>query len=153
SYDMLGEAALTAEDAQRYIDSYRTAIGAIGEAGRGAGIYAGPGISIKLSALHPRYARKQRDRVLAELTPIVAELALAARARDIGINIDAEEADRLDLSLDLFEKLAFDPRLAGWNGVGFVVQAYQRRARPLIDWLVDLGRRSRHRLMIRLVKG
>src|SRR5215468_3947668 len=105
SYDMLGEAALTAEDAQRYIESYRSAIAAIGEAGRGAGIYAGPGISIKLSALHPRYARKQRDRVLAELTPIVAELALAARARDIGINIDAEEADRLDLSLDLFEKL------------------------------------------------
>src|SRR5215831_10841590 len=105
SYDMLGEAALTAEDAQRYIDSYRAAIAAIGEAGKGAGVYAGPGISVKLSALHPRYSRKQRDRVLAELTPIVAELALLARERDIGINIDAEEADRLDLSLDLFEKL------------------------------------------------
>ena len=153
SYDMLGEAALTVEDARRYIESYRTAIAAIGEAGRGAGIYAGPGISIKLSALHPRYARKQRDRVLAELTPVVAELTLAARERDIGINIDAEEADRLDLSLDLFERLAFDRRLAGWNGLGFVVQAYQKRARSLIDWLVDLAQRSQHRLMVRLVKG
>ena len=153
SYDMLGEAALTAEDAQRYVESYHAAIAAIGEAGKGAGIYAGPGISVKLSALHPRYARKQRDRVLAELTPVVTELALLARERDIGINIDAEEADRLDLSLDLFERLVLDPRLDGWNGLGFVVQAYQKRARALIDWLVDLARRSRHRLMIRLVKG
>jgi RHH-type proline utilization regulon transcriptional repressor/proline dehydrogenase/delta 1-pyrroline-5-carboxylate dehydrogenase len=153
SYDMLGEAALTAEDAQRYVESYHAAIAAIGEAAKGAGIYAGPGISVKLSALHPRYGRKQRDRVLAELTPIVTELALLARARDIGINIDAEEADRLDLSLDLFERLVLDPRLEGWNGLGFVVQAYQKRARALIDWLVDLARRSRHRLMIRLVKG
>jgi RHH-type proline utilization regulon transcriptional repressor/proline dehydrogenase/delta 1-pyrroline-5-carboxylate dehydrogenase len=153
SYDMLGEAALTAEDAQRYVESYHAAIAAIGEAGKGAGIYAGPGISVKLSALHPRYSRKQRDRVLAELTPIVAELALLARERDIGINIDAEEVDRLDLSLDLFERVVLDGRLDGWNGLGFVVQAYQKRARPLIDWLVDLARRSRHRLMIRLVKG
>jgi len=153
SYDMLGEAALTAVDARGYVEAYRSAIVAIGNAGAGAGIYAGPGISIKLSALHPRYARRQRDRVLAELTPAVADLALGAREREIGLNIDAEEADRLDLSLDILERLAFDPRLSGWNGLGFVVQAYQKRARPLLDWLVDLARRSRRRLMVRLVKG
>jgi RHH-type transcriptional regulator, proline utilization regulon repressor / proline dehydrogenase / delta 1-pyrroline-5-carboxylate dehydrogenase len=153
SYDMLGEAALTAEAAERYVVAYRAAIAAIGDAGRGAGVYAGPGISVKLSALHPRYARPKRDRVLAELLPIVTELALLARERDIGLNIDAEEADRLDLSLDLFERLALDPGLAGWNGLGFVVQTYQKRARTLVDWLVDLARRSRSRFMVRLVKG
>jgi RHH-type transcriptional regulator, proline utilization regulon repressor / proline dehydrogenase / delta 1-pyrroline-5-carboxylate dehydrogenase len=153
SYDMLGEAAVTAEDAQRYVASYRGAIAAIGDASRRAGIYAGPGISVKLSALHPRYARQKRDRVLAELLPIVAELARLARERDIGFNVDAEEADRLDLSLDLFEGLALDPGLADWDGLGFVVQAYQKRARTLVDWLVDLARRSHHRFMVRLVKG
>jgi RHH-type proline utilization regulon transcriptional repressor/proline dehydrogenase/delta 1-pyrroline-5-carboxylate dehydrogenase len=153
SYDMLGEAAMTADDAQRYFDAYRDAIDAIGAASGGKGIYEGPGISIKLSALHPRYARSQRARVLAELLPAVAELAQRARARDIGLNIDAEEADRLDLSLDIFEALAGDARLAGWNGLGFVVQTYQKRARAVIDWLVDLGRAHRRRLMVRLVKG
>ncbi|HEX8012933.1 MAG TPA: bifunctional proline dehydrogenase/L-glutamate gamma-semialdehyde dehydrogenase PutA [Casimicrobiaceae bacterium] len=153
SYDMLGEAALTATDAERYLAAYLDAIDAIGESAGGKGIYAGPGISIKLSALHPRYTRAQRDRVLAELLPRLAELALRARRRDVGLNIDAEEADRLDLSLDLFEALAGEPRLAGWNGLGFVVQAYQKRARALIDWLVELARRSERRLMVRLVKG
>src|SRR5437016_12433830 len=153
SYDMLGEAAVTAEDAERYLVAYRDAINAIGDASAGKGIYDGPGISIKLSALHPRYTRSQRDRVLAELMPRLAELAYLARARDVGLNIDAEEADRLDLSLDLFEKLAGDPGLAGWNGLGFVVQSYQKRARAVIDWLVDLGRRNERRLMVRLVKG
>ena len=153
SYDMLGEAALTADDAERYLVAYKDAINAIGEASGGKGTYGGPGISIKLSALHPRYTRLQRDRVLAELLPRLAELALLACRRDIGLNIDAEEADRLDLSLDLFERLAGDPRLAGWNGLGFVVQAYQKRARAVTDWLVDLGRRSERRLMVRLVKG
>src|SRR2546430_4871603 len=131
SYDMLGEAALTADDAERYLVAYKDAINAIGEASGGKGTYGGPGISIKLSALHPRYTRLQRDRVLAELLPRLAELALLACRRDIGLNIDAEEADRLDLSLDLFERLAGDPRLAGWNGLGFVVQAYQKRARAV----------------------
>ena len=133
--------------------AYRDAIDAIGARRRGKGIYEGPGISIKLSALHPRYTRAQRDRVLAELLPAVRRSRSRARARDIGLSIDAEEADRLDLSLDLFEALAGDARLAGWNGLGFVVQAYQKRARAVIDWLVELGRRSARRLMVRLVKG
>ncbi|HZW72229.1 MAG TPA: proline dehydrogenase family protein, partial [Caldimonas sp.] len=153
SYDMLGEAAMTAEDAQRYLAAYESAIDAIGHASGGAGIYAGPGISIKLSALHPRYTRLQRERVMGELLPRVAQLARRARERDIAVNIDAEEADRLDISLDLFERLADDRGLAGWDGLGFVVQAYQRRARALIDWLVDLAHRRRRRLMVRLVKG
>ena len=153
SYDMLGEAALTAADAQRYLAAYENAIDAIGDAAQGKGIYAGPGISIKLSALHPRYSRQQRERVLVELLPRLVHLAQRAARRDIGINLDAEEADRLELSLDLFERLAADPALAGWNGLGFVVQAYQKRARAVIDWLVDLARRNHRRLMVRLVKG
>jgi RHH-type proline utilization regulon transcriptional repressor/proline dehydrogenase/delta 1-pyrroline-5-carboxylate dehydrogenase len=153
SYDMLGEAALTSQDADRYYESYERAIHAIGAAAGGAGVYAGPGISIKLSALHPRYTRLQRERVMAELLPRVTRLALLARDYRIGLNIDAEEADRLDLSLDLFERLAADPALAGWDGLGFVVQAYQRRARGVIDWLIALARLHRRRLMVRLVKG
>ena len=153
SYDMLGEAAITAEQAERYLEAYRQAIRAIGMASAGRGIYEGPGISIKLSALHPRYGRAQRERVMAELYPRFRELALLARRHDIGLNVDAEEADRLDLSLDLLERLCFEPQLEGWNGIGFVVQAYQKRAAFVIDWLIDLGRRSRRRLMVRLVKG
>ncbi|WP_175938637.1 trifunctional transcriptional regulator/proline dehydrogenase/L-glutamate gamma-semialdehyde dehydrogenase [Caballeronia sp. BCC1704] len=153
SYDMLGEAATTEEDAQRYYASYEQAIHAIGKAAGGRGIYEGPGISIKLSALHPRYSRSQQERTMSELLPRVRALAQLARRYDIGLNIDAEEADRLELSLDLLEALCFDPELAGWNGIGFVVQAYQKRCPFVIDYLVDLARRSRHRLMIRLVKG
>ena len=153
SFDMLGEAALTMDDAHHYLTAYETAIHAIGKAGRGAGIYKGPGISIKLSALHPRYSRAQRARALGELVPTVARLARLARGYDIGFNIDAEEADRLDLSLDILEMLAADPALAGWNGLGFVVQCYQKRARAVVDWLVDLGRRHQRRFMVRLVKG
>ncbi|MFT3721165.1 trifunctional transcriptional regulator/proline dehydrogenase/L-glutamate gamma-semialdehyde dehydrogenase [Pseudorhodoferax sp.] len=153
SYDMLGEAATTAEDAQRYFSLYEQAIHAIGRASAGRGIYEGPGISIKLSALHPRYARAQHERVMAELLPRVRELALLARRYDIGLNIDAEEADRLELSLDLLEPLCFDPALQGWDGIGFVVQAYQKRCPYVIDHLVELAQRSRRRLMVRLVKG
>jgi len=153
SYDMLGEAATTADDAARYYRDYETAIHAIGQASAGRGIVEGPGISIKLSALHPRYTRLQRARVTAELWPRVQSLAALARQYDIGLNIDAEEADRLDLSLDLLEALCFDPALAGWDGIGFVVQAYQKRAPFVLDWMIDLARRSRHRLMVRLVKG
>jgi len=153
SYDMLGEAAVTAEDAQRYYSAYEHAIHAIGNAAAGRGIYDGPGISIKLSALHPRYSRAQRTRVLVELLPRVSALTMLARQYDIGINIDAEEADRLDLSLDLLEALCFDARLEGWNGIGFVVQAYQKRAPFVLDYLIDLAARTRHRLMVRLVKG
>jgi RHH-type proline utilization regulon transcriptional repressor/proline dehydrogenase/delta 1-pyrroline-5-carboxylate dehydrogenase len=153
SYDMLGEAALTAQDAGRYLDDYRRAIDAIGRAAAGAGVQDGPGISIKLSALHPRYVRAQRARVMEELYPRVLELVLQAKGHDIGLNIDAEEADRLELSLDLLERLCFEPALAGWDGIGFVIQAYQKRCPRVVDVIVDLARRSGHRLMIRLVKG
>jgi len=153
SYDMLGEAALTAGDAKAYLLSYQQAIHAIGKASNGRGIYEGPGISIKLSALHPRYSRAQYERVMDELYPILKSLTLLARSYDIGINIDAEEADRLELSLDMLEKLCFEPELEGWNGIGFVIQAYMKRCPFVIDELIDLAQRSRRRLMIRLVKG
>ncbi len=153
SYDMLGEAALTEEDAKRYLASYEQAIHAIGKASHGRGIYEGPGISIKLSALHPRYSRAQYDRVMDELFPILLGLTKLAKQYDIGLNIDAEEADRLEISLDLLERLCFAPELAGWNGIGFVIQAYQKRCPYVIDYVIDLAKRSRHRLMIRLVKG
>ncbi len=153
SYDMLGEAALTDADAKRYLAAYAEAIHAIGGASAGRGIHDGPGISIKLSALHPRYSRAQRARVVAELYPRLRHLALLARQYDIGLNIDAEEADRLDLSLDLLELLCGEPALAGWNGIGFVIQAYQKRCPYVIDYLVDLATRSGRRLMVRLVKG
>ncbi|KQT13861.1 transcriptional regulator [Ramlibacter sp. Leaf400] len=153
SFDMLGEAALTAHDAQRYLRDYETAIHAIGRACAGRGIYEGPGISIKLSALHPRYSRAQHDRVMGELYPVLVGLCALARDYDIGLNIDAEESDRLEISLDLLEKLCFEPQLQGWAGLGFVIQAYQKRCPFVIDHLVDLASRSRRRLMVRLVKG
>ncbi len=153
SYDMLGEAALTAEQAVRYFAEYEQAIRRIGEAGAGRGVHDGPGISIKLSALHPRYGRSQLERVHAELYPRLKALASLAQSYDIGLNIDAEEADRLEISLDLLERLCLEPELSGWNGIGFVVQAYQKRCPFVIDWLIDLARRSGHRLMVRLVKG
>ena len=153
SYDMLGEAALTEHDAQKYLASYEQAIHSIGKASNGRGIYEGPGISIKLSALHPRYSRAQYERVMDELYPRLLSLTLLAKKYDIGLNIDAEEADRLELSLDLLERLCFEPELSGWNGIGFVIQAYQKRCPYVIDYVIDLARRSRHRLMIRLVKG
>jgi RHH-type proline utilization regulon transcriptional repressor/proline dehydrogenase/delta 1-pyrroline-5-carboxylate dehydrogenase len=153
SYDMLGEAATTAADAARYYRDYENAIHAIGKASAGRGVYEGPGISIKLSALHPRYTRAQADRVTAELLPQVASLAALARSYDIGLNIDAEEADRLELSLDLLESLALDPDLAGWDGLGFVIQGYGKRCPFVIDWIVDLARRAGRRIMVRLVKG
>ncbi len=153
SYDMLGEAATTAEDAARYLAEYERAVHAIGHAAHKRGIYEGPGISIKLSALHPRYQRIKRTRVMRELLPRIKHLAALAKSYDIGLNIDAEEADRLDLSLDLLEALSLDPDLSGWNGLGFVIQAYGKRCVFVVDWLVDLARRSRRRLMVRLVKG
>ncbi|QBE63755.1 trifunctional transcriptional regulator/proline dehydrogenase/L-glutamate gamma-semialdehyde dehydrogenase [Pseudoduganella lutea] len=153
SYDMLGEAALTEEDAAKYYASYETAIHAIGRASAGRGIRNGPGISVKLSALHPRYSRAQRDRVMAELLPRLRALVLLAKGYDIGLNIDAEEADRLELSLDLMEALAHDPALTGFAGIGFVVQAYQKRCPFVIDYLADLARRSGRQFMVRLVKG
>ena len=153
SYDMLGEAAMTATDAERYYASYESAIHAIGTASSGRGIYEGAGISIKLSALHPRYSYAQSERVMGELYPRVLALTLLAKHYDIGINIDAEEADRLEISLDLLEKLCEEPALAGWNGLGFVVQGYQKRCPFVVDFMIDLARRTQRRLMVRLVKG
>ncbi|MBB4066654.1 trifunctional transcriptional regulator/proline dehydrogenase/L-glutamate gamma-semialdehyde dehydrogenase [Gellertiella hungarica] len=153
SYDMLGEAATTAADARRYYRDYENAIHAIGRAAAGRGVYEGPGISIKLSALHPRYNRAQSARVMGELLPMVKQLAQIAKQYDIGLNIDAEEADRLELSLDLLEELALDKDLAGWNGLGFVVQAYGKRCPFVLDFIIDLARRAGRRMMVRLVKG
>ncbi|HBF29044.1 trifunctional transcriptional regulator/proline dehydrogenase/L-glutamate gamma-semialdehyde dehydrogenase [Rhizobium sp.] len=153
SYDMLGEAATTAADAARYYRDYEVAIHAIGKASAGRGIYAGPGISIKLSALHPRYSRTKAARVMGELLPKVKQLALLAKQYDIGLNIDAEEADRLELSLDLLEELCLDPVLKGWNGMGFVVQAYGKRCPFVLNFIIDLARRAERRIMVRLVKG
>jgi RHH-type proline utilization regulon transcriptional repressor/proline dehydrogenase/delta 1-pyrroline-5-carboxylate dehydrogenase len=153
SYDMLGEAALTELDAEHYYASYEAAIHAIGQASNGRGIKDGPGISIKLSALHPRYSRAQYARVMGELLPRVRKLVLLAKQYNIGINIDAEEADRLEISLDMLEALAFDPSLAGFEGIGLVVQAYQKRCPFVIDFVVDLARRSGQKFMVRLVKG
>lgn len=153
SYDMLGEAAITSADADRYYQAYKAAIDAIGRASNGRGIQGGPGISIKLSALHPRYSRAQYSRVMNELYPRLRRLVALARGYDIGINIDAEEAERLDLSLDLLAVLCREPELACWNGIGFVVQAYQRRAPYVLDYIIGLARSSRRRLMVRLVKG
>lgn len=153
SYDMLGEAARTMADAERYHDAYRGAIAKIGAAARQRDVVSGPGISVKLSALHPRYEAAQAERVAGELVPKVRELAVAAAEADVALTIDAEEADRLDISLDVIEALAGDPALAGWAGLGVVVQTYQKNAPFVIDWLGDLARRTRRRLMVRLVKG
>ncbi len=153
SYDMLGEGARTWAQAGRYLEAYAHAIDAVGREAKGRGPLVSPGVSIKLSALHPRYVQAQRARVMEELVPRVKRLALQAKGYDINLTIDAEEADRLDLSLDLIQALALDPDLAGWNGFGLAVQAYQKRAPLLIDWLAALARKAGRRLMVRLVKG
>jgi len=153
SYDMLGEAAKTAPDAERYHAAYAAAIAAIGGAAAGRTVETAPGISVKLSALHPRYEFAQRERVMRELLPRLADLAGLAREAGIGLTVDAEEADRLELSLDLIEALAGMTALAGWDGLGLAVQAYQKRAPAVIDWLADLAAKTKRRLMLRLVKG
>jgi RHH-type proline utilization regulon transcriptional repressor/proline dehydrogenase/delta 1-pyrroline-5-carboxylate dehydrogenase len=153
SFDMLGEAAKTHADAERYRLAYRDAIGAIGRSAAGRGPIAGPGISVKLSALHPRYEPLQAARCVPALIGTLIDLALAAKAADIGLTVDAEEADRLEISLDIVAAMLGDPRLAGWDGLGLAVQGYQKRALPLIDWVAALGRRTRHRIPTRLVKG
>src|SRR5258708_3275334 len=162
SYDMLGEAAFTAADAERYFVAYAAAIDAIARhaaardtahAGKSPRAFGNPGISIKLSALHPRYEYAQRARVLAELVPRVRALVERAREGDVGVTVDAEEADRLGLSLEIFERVFESERLRGWEGLGVAVQAYLKRAPFVIDWLADLARRHRRRIMTRLVKG
>jgi RHH-type proline utilization regulon transcriptional repressor/proline dehydrogenase/delta 1-pyrroline-5-carboxylate dehydrogenase len=153
SYDMLGEAARTAADAQRYFESYSNAIGEIGAKVAGRAIEAAPSISVKLSALHPRYERAQDERVTRELLPRVVALAAKARAAGAGFTIDAEEADRLDLSLDIIGAVSASVEIAGWNGLGVAVQAYQTRARTVLDYLAQMSRNDGRRLMVRLVKG
>lgn len=153
SYDMLGEAARTMDDAKRYFQAYKTAIRKIGETAAGRGPYKGPGISVKLSALHPRYELGHVGRVMDELVPRLRALCLDAAKYDIGLNIDAEEADRLDISLDCIEAISGDPDLQDWQGFGVVVQAYQKRAPFVLDFLADMCRKHERRLMVRLVKG
>ena len=153
SYDMLGEAARTERDAERYFEAYLGAIAAIGKAGAGRGPQASPGISIKLSALHPRYEFAQRHRAMREMVPRIVDLAKDAKKHNIGFTIDAEEAERLDLSLDVIEAVSADPSLKDWDGFGLAIQAYQKRCLPLVDWLADMAHRHRRRLMVRLVKG
>ncbi|VTU08219.1 bifunctional proline dehydrogenase/pyrroline-5-carboxylate dehydrogenase [Actinobacillus indolicus] len=153
SYDMLGEAAFTEEDAKRYYDDYVASIHAVGATSRGLGVYKSSGVSVKLSAIHPRYSLAQHKRVIDELYPRLKQLFLLAKQYDIGLNIDAEEADRLEISLDLMDRLLTDPDLAGFNGVGFVVQAYQKRCPYVIEYLIEKARANNRKLMIRLVKG
>jgi RHH-type proline utilization regulon transcriptional repressor/proline dehydrogenase/delta 1-pyrroline-5-carboxylate dehydrogenase len=153
SYDMLGEAARTDADAERYFDAYARAIRAVGKESKGRGPVEGPGVSVKLSALHARYEQGEADRVMSELLDRIVALAEIAAAENVGLCVDAEEAERLDLSLDVFEALATHETLKGWDGLGLAVQAYQKRARALLDWLLDLARGSRRRLLVRLVKG
>ncbi|MGB7298695.1 MAG: bifunctional proline dehydrogenase/L-glutamate gamma-semialdehyde dehydrogenase PutA [Burkholderiaceae bacterium] len=162
SYDMLGEAARTAEDAQRYFDAYQAAIVALGKQVSAESAPAGmtsrtirdsPGISVKLSALYPRYETLQAQRCVPALTERLLALAVQASRLGLGLNVDAEEADRLDLSLDIIEAVFTHPDLARWDGFGVVVQAYGKRAGPVIDWLTDLARHHDRRMMVRLVKG
>lgn len=153
SFDMLGEGARTAADAARYAESYAAAIAAIGRAAGNEPLPARPGISVKLSALHPRYEATSRARVMAELVPIATRLAEAARAHDLNFTIDAEEQDRLELSLDVIEAIAASPALAGWDGFGLAIQAYGKRALATIDATAGLATRLDRRFMVRLVKG
>src|SRR5690606_28009628 len=141
SFDMLGEAALTQRDADRYLKAYGDAIDAIGGTGPFSDAITAPSSSVKLSALHPRYEHAKRERVLAELAPRLLQLARQARGHNIGLTVDAEEADRLELSLDVIEAAWTDASLEGWDGFGIVVQAYQKRAPFVIDWIAALARR------------
>jgi RHH-type proline utilization regulon transcriptional repressor/proline dehydrogenase/delta 1-pyrroline-5-carboxylate dehydrogenase len=153
SFDMLGEGARTAEDADRYQASYAAAITAIGNAAGNKPLPDRPGISVKLSALHPRYEAVSRERVMAELVPRVRELARQAAARELNFTIDAEEADRLELSMDVLAAVAEDRQLAGWDGFGLAIQAYGKRALPAIDHVAELAASLDRRFMVRLVKG
>ncbi|GLQ07891.1 bifunctional proline dehydrogenase/L-glutamate gamma-semialdehyde dehydrogenase PutA [Sneathiella chinensis] len=153
SYDMLGEAARTGRDAKKYFLAYSKAITGLSERAADPDIRNNPGISVKFSALHPRYEFMQWDRVMKELVPRVSSLVQQAKNAQMGFNVDAEEADRLDLSLDVIEAVLSDPDLAGWDGFGVVVQAYSPRAFYVLDWLYDLSVRLDRRIMVRLVKG
>jgi RHH-type proline utilization regulon transcriptional repressor/proline dehydrogenase/delta 1-pyrroline-5-carboxylate dehydrogenase len=153
SFDMLGEAALTEQDAQRYLRAYEHAIQAVGSADRGRGPIAGGSVSVKLSAIHPRYGYTQHARAMQELLPRLLSLARLARQHNIALAIDAEESERLELSIDLIEAVMAQSDLRDWAGLGVVVQAYQKRAPAVIDYLLTLSARRSARLMLRLVKG
>ncbi|BCA95437.1 bifunctional protein PutA [Legionella antarctica] len=154
SYDMLGEAALTSADSGRYFEAYKLAIESIGQkSDKNSDVYKRAGISIKLSALHPRYSESQRESVMTELSDKLLVLARLAKHYDIALTIDAEESERLDLSLDLIEKVFCDESLDGWNGFGLAVQSYQKRAFYILDWVADLARKKHRRIMVRLIKG
>ena len=154
SFDMLGEAAKTYEDAERYADAYRGALDRIAQEARG-GFRRSPGISVKLTALHPRFEYTHREEALAQVIPVTRELALKAAKADVHFTIDAEEADRLELQMDVFEALLADDELFanGWGGFGIAIQAYQKRAVPLVDWAIEAARAHGRKLMCRLVKG
>jgi len=153
SFDMLGEGARTADDAARYFASYAGAIDVIGRSAGNAALPRRPGISVKLSALHPRYEPLSRERVLGELAPKLLQLARLARGYKLNFTVDAEEADRLELSLEVIGAVLRDSSLAGWDGFGLAVQAYQKRAGAVIDWIADIAAALNRRLMVRLVKG
>lgn len=153
SFDMLGEGARTAADARRYFDAYASAIETIGKAAGSHPLPDRPGISVKLSALHPRFEAISRARVMAELVPQLLDLAQRAKAHDLNFTVDAEEADRLELSLDVIAATLADPSLSGWDGFGLAVQAYQKRASAVIDYVDALARAHDRKLMVRLVKG
>jgi RHH-type proline utilization regulon transcriptional repressor/proline dehydrogenase/delta 1-pyrroline-5-carboxylate dehydrogenase len=153
SFDMLGEGARTAHDATRYFNSYASAIAAIGGAADHRALPDRPGISVKLSALHPRFEATSHGRVMAELVPLLIELARQAKAYDLNFTVDAEEADRLELSLDVIAAALGDASLKGWDGFGLAIQTYQKRASEVIDHVDNLARALKRRLMVRLVKG
>lgn len=153
SFDMLGEAALTEEDANRYFQEYLEAIKTVGEDAKGQDLYRANSISVKLSAIHPRYSFAQYDRVINELYPKLKQMYLLAKRYNISVNIDAEEASRLELSLDLVERLLDEPELKGYKGIGYVVQAYSKRCPKVIEYLIELAREKKAYLMVRLVKG
>jgi RHH-type proline utilization regulon transcriptional repressor/proline dehydrogenase/delta 1-pyrroline-5-carboxylate dehydrogenase len=152
-FDMLGEGARTGADAERHFDAYAGAIDAIGKSAGDAVLPNRPGISVKLSALHPRYEPLSRERVLRELAPKLLDLARLAKDQRLNFTIDAEEADRLELSLEVIASVLRDPSLSGWDGFGLAVQCYQKRSRAVIDWIAELAAALNRRLMVRLVKG
>ena len=153
SYDMLGKGALTPEDADAYYKAYAHTIEQIGRSAGVSGSIDGPGVSVKLTGLHPRYEVAQRERVLAEMYPKLLELARAAKRWDIGFHLDQEEASRFPLTLEMLSRLAHEPDLAGWEGLGISLQAYQKRCLAVADWLIALGRATKRRIFVRLVKG
>jgi RHH-type proline utilization regulon transcriptional repressor/proline dehydrogenase/delta 1-pyrroline-5-carboxylate dehydrogenase len=153
SFDMLGEGARTAADAERYFNSYASAIEAIGRTAGDRPLPGRPGISVKLSALHPRYEAVSRERVMTELVPRLIDLAQRAKTWDLNFTVDAEEADRLELSLDVIAAAVSDATLKGWNGFGLAIQAYQKRAEAVIDYIDSLAQSLDRPMMLRLVKG